>query len=115
MPTSVPDTPDFALSDVVAVVNPSKQSLRQCFLDSVNALFDRDYEGTYGEDDYHNRLSNFRNYGGVPIYSWQFNMDDNYMEGLTRYYYSASMVCDPHFSPWAGVLSDTLDGDVDPE
>src|SRR4030042_1708461 len=113
MPTSVPDTPDFALSDVVAVVNPSKQSLRQCFLDSINALFDRDYEGTYGEDDYHNRLSNFRNYGDVPIHSWSFDMDTNYMEGLTRYYYSASM--QQNIVPWSGSQSTEVDGDVDPE
>ena len=55
----VPDTYDFCLSIVVAVVNPTTDDLDDCFADAIASWFDPVYEGD------HDRLSNFRNYGAV--------------------------------------------------
>jgi hypothetical protein len=55
---SVPDTTTFALSNVIACVEPSSNSLSECFADSNDGLFDIAYKGSK------DRLSNFRNYNG---------------------------------------------------
>lgn len=59
----VPNTSTFALSDVVSVVNPSINSLSNCFTHSIDALFDPLYKGSK------DRLSNFRNYKGAGGYT----------------------------------------------
>lgn len=59
--TYVPDTDDFSLTDVTAVINPSQSSLQGCFNDADPDKFDPTYEGNK------DRLSNFRGYGSQPI------------------------------------------------
>lgn len=55
---SIPDTLDFTLQDVCDVVSPDYDTLVDCFNFAIAELFDPRYEGD------HDRLSNFRNYGG---------------------------------------------------
>jgi len=52
----VPDTFDFCLSQVCAVVIPTVDTLVNCFIDAIDSFFDPIYKG------YKDRLSNFRNY-----------------------------------------------------
>jgi len=56
--SSVPDTTDFSLADVVAAVLPSSNDLVECFDDAVDGAFD----SSYGPGDESNLLQ-FRNYG----------------------------------------------------
>ena len=56
--SSVPDTTDFSLADVVAAVLPSSNDLIECFDDAVDGAFD----SSYGPGDESNLLQ-FRNYG----------------------------------------------------
>jgi len=58
--SSVPDTTDFSLADVVAAVLPSSNDLVECFDDADDGAFDSSY-GPGDEDE----LLQFRNYGNV--------------------------------------------------
>jgi hypothetical protein len=58
--SSVPDTTDFSLADVVAAVLPSSNDLVECFDDADDGAFD----SSYGPGDESNLLQ-FRNYGNV--------------------------------------------------
>lgn len=58
--SSVPDTTDFTLADVVAAVLPSSNDLIECFEDAVDGAFD----SSYGPGDESNLLQ-FRNYGNI--------------------------------------------------
>jgi len=63
---AVPDTNTFSLQDVVnEFTKTSPNSLSACFTDASANFFDPAYEGSK------DRLSNFRNYGG--IFAGQFN------------------------------------------
>ena len=56
--STIPDTTDFTLQDVVNLLNPGLQTLQGCFAAADPLLFDPAYEGNK------DRLLNFRNYGG---------------------------------------------------
>ena len=65
---AVPDTNTFSLQDVVdqfVKISPPPDDLVDCFANAQSGLFDPSYEGSK------DRLSNFRNYGGV--FAGQFN------------------------------------------
>lgn len=67
--STVPDTTNFTLQDVVNAVQPSFNSLRTCMNEADDALFDPAYKGNK------DRLSNFRNYGNIVIggYGYLYN------------------------------------------
>ena len=65
---AVPDTNTFSLQDVVdqfVKASPQPDNLADCFAIAQSSAFDPSYEGSK------DRLSNFRNYGGV--FAGQFN------------------------------------------
>ena len=82
--STVPNTTNFTLQDVVNAVQPSFNSLRTCMNEADDALFDPAYKGNK------DRLSNFRNYGNVIVggygylYNWYIieNNVNNLINGL---------------------------------
>jgi len=56
---AVPNTTNFTLQDVVNEIVPSLNTLRTCFNEAIDALFDWAYRGNK------DRLSNFRNYNAT--------------------------------------------------
>ena len=60
---AVPNTNTFKLSDVTTDIGMTfPKGLAKAFTNANNSGFDSSYEGSAFTGDYHNRLSNFRNY-----------------------------------------------------
>ena len=79
---AVPNTNTFKLSDVTTDIGMTlPKGLAKAFTNANNSGFDSSYEGSPFTGDYHNRLSNFRNYSYTP------NLTEFYAGSLILSYY----------------------------